>query len=203
MFDATTNFNELVDLIVSCSAEDLRRFLESAGRNATYTSKVTVVEFVEVHGVWTEESLLKRLHKAPFYSLVADECADITTVEDLAIFSCCRVEVGHFLDIVLLKKADAKTIYSTLVDFLMQKNIQLSKLVGMGFDGATFSGKHNGVQSLLKKTHLMLYLYTATAIYFNLPALKLPTTLKELSVCTQHLLLFGNISTTHLNEQSV
>ena len=58
MFDATTNFNELVDLIVSCSAEDLRRFLESAGRNATYTSKVAVVEFVEVHGVWTEESLL-------------------------------------------------------------------------------------------------------------------------------------------------
>lgn len=57
----------------------------------------------------------------------------------------------HFLDIVLLKKADAKIIYSTLVDFLMQKNIQLSKLVGMGFDGATFSGKHNGVQSLLKK----------------------------------------------------
>ena len=152
-------------------------------------------------------STVKRLHKAPFYSLVADECADITTVEDLAIFSCCRVEVRlpveHFLDIVLLKKADAKTIYSTLVDFLMQKNIQLSKLVGMGFDGATFSGKHNGVQSLLEKTHLMLYLYTATAIYFNLPALKLPTTLKELSVCTQHLLIFGNISTTHLNEQSV
>ena len=32
------------------------------------------------------------------------------------------------------------------------KNIQISKLVGMGFDGAaTFSGKHKGVQSLLKK----------------------------------------------------
>jgi len=129
----TTNFNELVDLIVSCSAEDLRRFLDSAGRNATYTSKVAVVEFVEAHGVWTEESLLKRLHKAPFYSLVADGCADIITVEDLDIFSCWGEDglpVEHFLDIVLLKKADAKTIYSTLVDFLMQKNIQLSKLMG-------------------------------------------------------------------------
>ena len=88
---------------------------------------------------------------------MADECTDITMVEELSIF-CRWVEDGlpveHFLDIVPLKKADAKTIYMyfTLVDFLMQKNIQLSKLMGMGFDGAaTFSGKHNGVQSLLEK----------------------------------------------------
>lgn len=86
-----TNFNELVDLIVSCGAEDLRRFLDSAGRNATYTSKVAVVEFVEALGVWTEESLLKRLHKAPFYSLMADECADITTVEELSFLVGLRM----------------------------------------------------------------------------------------------------------------
>ena len=33
----TTNFDELVDLIVSCGAEDLKRFLERAGKNATYS----------------------------------------------------------------------------------------------------------------------------------------------------------------------
>ena len=50
------------------------------------------------------------------------------------------------MEIVLLKKADAATIYSTLVDYLKQNNIQLSKLVGMGFDGAaTFSGDKTGV----------------------------------------------------------
>jgi len=32
----TTNFDELVDLVVSCGAEDLRRFLERAGKNASY-----------------------------------------------------------------------------------------------------------------------------------------------------------------------
>ena len=46
----------------------------------------------------------------------------------------------------------AKTIYSALVKFVKDKNIQINKLVSKGFDGATtFSGKHNGVQSLLKK----------------------------------------------------
>ena len=35
-----------------------------------------------------EESLLERLHKAPFFSIMADECTDVTTIEELII--CCR-----------------------------------------------------------------------------------------------------------------
>ena len=42
----TTNFDEIVDLTVSCGAEDLKKFLERTGKNATYTSKIAVVEFV-------------------------------------------------------------------------------------------------------------------------------------------------------------
>ena len=44
------------------------------------------------------------------------------------------------------------TLFSTLVDYLKQKHIQLSKLVRMGFGGAaTFSGDKTGVQRRLKK----------------------------------------------------
>ena len=51
-----------------------------------------------------------------------------------------------------MKATDVKTFDSTLIEFMKDKNIQISKLVGMGFDGAaTFCGKHNGVQSLIKK----------------------------------------------------
>ena len=32
-------------------------------------------------GTWVEESLLKRLHKAPFFCMMADECTDVTTIE--------------------------------------------------------------------------------------------------------------------------
>ena len=46
----TTNFDELVDLIISCGAEDLKGFLERAGKNANYTFKIAVVEFVEAVG---------------------------------------------------------------------------------------------------------------------------------------------------------
>ena len=86
---------------------------------------------------------------------MSGECTDVTTIEELSIF-CRFVEdwqpVEHLLEIIPLKATDTKTIYSALVMSMKDKNIQISKLVGMGFDGAaTFCVKHDGVQSLLKK----------------------------------------------------
>ena len=46
-----------------------------------------------------------------------------------------------------LEKANAESIYSALVEYCREKNIQLERLIGMGFDGAaTFSGDKTGVQ---------------------------------------------------------
>ena len=51
----------------------------------------------------------------------------------------CRDFFFFFLP---LKKANAQSIYSSLINWLKQRNKQIGKLVGMGFDGAaTFSGK--------------------------------------------------------------
>ena len=46
----TTNFDKLVELVVSCGGETLQIFLDRAGGNATYTSKMSAVEFVNVIG---------------------------------------------------------------------------------------------------------------------------------------------------------
>ena len=86
-----TNFDQLVDLIVSCGVEDFRKFLERTGKNASYTTKIAVVEFIEAVGLWAEENLLKRLHQASCFSLMEDECTDVTTVEELSLF-CHWVE---------------------------------------------------------------------------------------------------------------
>ena len=151
----TTNFSDLVDLVVSCGDEDLRYFVEKAGKNATYTSKDAVIDFAETIGMWVEKSLLKRLCQARYFSLLADECTDILTIEELSIV-CRWVEDGepveHFIEILPLKKADANTIYGSLIDCLKRKGVMISNMIGIGFDGAaTFSGKHNGVQALLKR----------------------------------------------------
>ena len=75
---------------------------------------------------------------------MADECTDVTTIEDQTI--CCPWVVSgvpeeHFIEILLLKKSSAESIHSALVDYCREKNIQLGRLIGMGFDGAAnFSG---------------------------------------------------------------
>ena len=80
---------------------------------------------------------------------MADECTDFSTVEELSL--CCRWEENgvpeeHFLEIIHLQKADAESIYSKIVESLKQKNLQVSKIVGIGLDGAsTFSGNKSGV----------------------------------------------------------
>ena len=58
----------------------------------------------------------------------------------------------HFIEILPLKKANAESIYSALVEYCREKNIQLGRLIGMGFVGAaTFSGDKTRVQRRLKE----------------------------------------------------
>ena len=64
----------------------------------------------------------------PFFCIMADECTDVTTIEELTIFCRC-MESGvleeHFIEILPLKKANAESIYSALVEYCRQRNIQL------------------------------------------------------------------------------
>ena len=150
----SSTFEHLIDLVVACGGQDLKVFIENAARNAVYTSRGAVVEFIEALGTWVQESILRRIQEAPVYSIMADECTDITTIEELSIF-CRWVENGTpvecFLEILPLKSADAATIYASIVQCLKERNLQVSKIVGMGFDGAaTFSGGKTGVQSRIK-----------------------------------------------------
>ena len=107
----TTNFDKLVDLVVACGGESLKTYLETAGKKAQYTSKVAVVEFLDAIGTWVEETLLKRLCQAPYYSIMADECTDVSTIEELSIY-CRWIENGeateHYIEIVPLKNAGAE-----------------------------------------------------------------------------------------------
>ena len=120
----------------------MAQFVDKAGKNAHYTSEDAVVDFVESHGTWVDESLLARLRNALYFSLLGDEGTDITTIEELSVV-CCWVENGlpieHFIKIIAVKKADAQLIYETLVDCLKVKGVQISKLIGIGFDGAATS----------------------------------------------------------------
>ena len=70
-----------------CGGADLKSFLDRTGGNAVCTSHIAVVEFMEALGTWVEEFLLKRLHQASCYSIMADECTDVATIEEVGVLS--------------------------------------------------------------------------------------------------------------------
>ena len=144
----------------------------------------------------------KSLSKA---DIMTDECTDITAIEELTI--CCRwVENGvpeeHFIVIVALKKANAESFYSALVEYCREKNIQLGRLIGMGFDGAaTFSGDKTGVQRGLKELSPHA-LSTVAVMSFNWLLCKLLMLHQVSSLSTPSWWCYGSSFITPQNVQS-
>ena len=83
-------------------------------------------------GVWVDKLWINQLLGAPVFSLMADECTDVPTIEELSIF-CHWVENGspieHFMEILSLKKGDAESIYSVLIDWRKTNNVECNKVV--------------------------------------------------------------------------
>jgi len=71
--------------------------------------------------------------------LLADECTDISTIEELSAIICWvenGLPVEHLIKLVPLRKPDASTIYETLTDYRKKKGLVIGNMIGMGFDGA-------------------------------------------------------------------
>ena len=150
----TSTYSQLVELQVANGDALLQQHLDQGPRNAQYTSKFSAVMLLESIDVWLDQKLEESLKSSPYFSVLADECEDITTAEELSI--CCRWIVNgrpeeHFLTVLHISALDAATISQVICSFLESKNLDYHKLVGQGYDGAaTFAGEHNGVQKRIR-----------------------------------------------------
>ena len=151
----TTNFSNLVELVSSCGAEDLQCFThDEVQRNAKYTSSSAVTDFISAIASFIRSKLLASISRSKFFTLMADECTDVSSTEELS--NCCRwlengKPVEHFIDIIHITEMKAAAITTVLTEFMSSHGIDVRQMRGMGFDGAaTFSGKKSGVQTRLK-----------------------------------------------------
>ena len=102
--------------------------------------------------------------ESPYFPILADECQDISTQEELSI--CGRWLVNgkpedHFLTVLHVRSTDAGTITEALQSFIQQKQLDLRKLIGQGYDGAaTYAWKISGV-------HKRIQTSSARALYIH------------------------------------
>ena len=143
----TTNFSPLLNLQVE-------RHISEGALNAQYTSKFSTVMFIECIDSWVRSKLLDSLKSSPFFSVLADECEDISSKEELTI--CFRwlkndKPEEHFVSMLHIKVLDAATISDALFSFMEFNHLDFTKTVGQGYDGAaTFSGCNSGVQKRMR-----------------------------------------------------
>jgi hypothetical protein len=149
------NFEYLVQW-ASQTNDVLRRHLDSAPGNAKYLSPDTQNEFIACIKHEIREQIVERCNRSTFFSIMADETTDCGGIEQLSI--CVRyvfeVERGlfeiceDFIGFAKLKVTDAETIADKLLSKLSKWGVNMAKLRGKGFDGAsTMSGHISGVQA--------------------------------------------------------
>ena len=160
----TTVFPDLLEFLVENGDGVLGRHLNECPGNAQYTSKFSVNKLIEALDMWLDNKLIRSLKSSPYFSILSDECQDISSQEELSI--CCRWLVDgcpeeHFLTVLHVKATNAEAITNAITSFMNNKDLEYSRLVGQGYDGAaTFSGVRTGVQRRIRvKAAHALYIH--------------------------------------------
>ena len=150
----TTTFDELVQLQIANGDDLLKQHVEQGSSNAQYTSKFSSVSLIEAIDTWIERRLLSSLKTSPFFSILADECQDVSSQEELSI--CCRWVVEghseeHFITILHIRALDSETLAHAITTYMESHGLDFKKLIGQGYDGAApFSGRNTGVQKRMR-----------------------------------------------------
>ena len=87
-----TNFDKLINFVLSCGGKHLDEFVRQAAKNASYTSSDAVTVFLEALGIWVE-SLVSRLLDAQHFSL-------IKTLYRFSVFLIQRSCQNHLMTVV-------------------------------------------------------------------------------------------------------
>ena len=53
-------------------------------QNAKYTTKTVVSDFIAAIAQWVEDGLLRSFKQSPNFTLLGDECTDVTSMEELS-----------------------------------------------------------------------------------------------------------------------
>ena len=152
-FPYTTSFKDLIELQIENGDSLLKQHTEGPS-NAQYTSKFSSVSMIEAISKWIDGNLEESLKSSSFFSILADECVDVTTHEELSL--CCRWVVNgrseeHFMTILHITSLTSESIAAVITSFLESKGLDYRKLIGQGYDGAaTFAGKNIGVQKRMR-----------------------------------------------------
>ena len=148
-------------------------------KNGTYVSKDIQNEIIKLMAHRVLCDIASDLQKANFYVLMADEATDVSNKEQL-VFVFRWVDDNfnaheEFVGMYQLDKTDAETIYMVIKDVLLTLNLDVHKMRGQCYDGAT-QPKNITIDTSLYGTSLLTqechkYRYSTEMLFTPVPVL--------------------------------
>lgn len=152
------NFRALIRFRANSGDENLKQHIINCKKNASYFSPTIQNEILDICGKIIQKNIVDEANKSEYFTILADETLDVSGVEQ---FSLCvryvndeKMLCDHFLGFVPVFDLSAKALTDTLLNECQNLGLEMSKLVGQGYDGASnMRGELNGVQANVKKIY--------------------------------------------------
>jgi hypothetical protein len=159
-----TNWEPLLQLLgESDFSGRVKSFLKTRPRNATYQSSTSITEILESISAALDDKLTEQLRqsigKFGTWALTADEETNVKNQQVLSVcarfLSCDESSiVEQLIAVVTIQNTTAETVASAIANCCAKRNLDMTKLSALSFDGASnMAGRHGGVQALLKERH--------------------------------------------------
>lgn len=124
-------------------------------------------------------AMMKKLREdigTSYFSLILDESTNTSNIQCLGVviryFSSVKHSIVDTLyRLVSIESATAQAIFDKLISLLVKDDLSVSKLVGIGCDGAnTMVGRHNSVATLLQEKQPLLVVFRCVCHSLHLAA---------------------------------
>ncbi len=159
----TGNFIQLVQFRAE-NDDVLRTYLETAPRNALYTSKTIQNKMISVIASAILDNLIQEIKDAKYFSILADEVTDCSNLEQVS-FVIRFVDSGkqikeEFVGFITVERITGEALATALLSWLQGHTLDVSLCRGQGYDGASnMSSSTVGVQAQIREAS-PLALYT-------------------------------------------
>ncbi|CAH0563144.1 unnamed protein product [Brassicogethes aeneus] len=132
-------------------------FLSYFSKNISYCSPKVQNEIIEIIAQLSLQKIVSEIKSCGFFTLMADETRSFKE-EQLSIvvrFSKDLEVEKRFLSFINCSNSrDAQSLANIIFDFLEKSSLGDIPIVGQSYDGASvMSGKHKGLQALIKEKH--------------------------------------------------
>ncbi|KAJ8050279.1 hypothetical protein HOLleu_03419 [Holothuria leucospilota] len=158
----TTNFEPLLDFIGFLG--DKLKEKVFVGRNAHYTSRKSIQEYLKCLSDVLEKDILEELKSSQQFSLMFDETTDCSVREQMVLRARYIHSVNGNIEVRYLKiidcladrhTLDAETISSIVVKYIEDHDLSYKHLKGIGTDGAAvMTGRSNGAVKRIRQKQL-------------------------------------------------